>query len=96
MKPSAAFKLKRANIRETVSRFRATNPRVFGSVLHGSDKDGSDLDLLVDALPRTTLFDLGGLQMELEQLLGVSVDVKTPRDLPARFRDQVVNEALPV
>ena len=79
-----------------MSRFRATNPRVFGSVLHGSDKDGSDLDLLVDALPGTTLYDLGGLQMGLEQLLGVSVDVKTPRHLPARFRDQVVNEALPV
>ena len=79
-----------------MSRFRETNPRVFGSVLHGSDKDGSDLDLLVDALPGATLFDLGGLQMELEQLLGVSVDVKTPRDLPERFRNQVVSEALPV
>ena len=91
-----AFDLNRPLIRETVCRFRATNPRVFGSVLHGSDKDGSDLDLLVDALPGATLFDLGGLQMGLEQLLGVAVDVKTPRDLPARFRDQVVNDALPV
>ena len=91
-----AFDLNRPLIRETVSRFRETNPRVFGSVLHGSDKDGSDLDSLVDVLPGTTLFDLGGLQMKLEQLLGVSVDVKTPRVLPARFRDQVVSEALPV
>ena len=48
------------------------------------------------SITRRKKFDLGGLQMELEQLLGVSVDVKTPRDLPARFRDQVVNEALPV
>jgi len=44
------------------SRFRVTNPRVFDSVLHGADRDGGDLDLLVDALRRATLFDLGGLQ----------------------------------
>jgi len=44
---------------------------VFGSVLHGDDRDGSDLDLLVDALPGATLFDLGGLQVELEELRGV-------------------------
>ena len=69
---------------------------MFGSVLHGADQDGSDLDLLVDALPGTTLFDLGGLQGELEDLLGVSVDVLTPGDLPAKFRQQVLAEAQPV
>ena len=72
------------------------NPRVFGSALHGTDKDGSDLDLLVDALPDTTLFDLGGLQVELEELLGVQVDLLTPGDLSAKFREQVVAEAAPV
>jgi len=51
---------------------------------------------LVDALPGATLFDLGGLQDELEQLLGVPVDLVTPRDLPARFRDTVLSEARPV
>jgi predicted nucleotidyltransferase len=43
--------MKRSAVREAVGRFRAANPRVFGSVLHGTDRDGSDLDLLVDALP---------------------------------------------
>ena len=55
-----------------------------------------DLDLLVDPLPGTTLFDLGGLQVALEDLLGVPVDVVTPGDLPARIRAQVVAEARPL
>ena len=96
MKPSVALDLKRAAVREVASRFHTANPRIFGSVLHGADEDGSDLDLLVDALPGATLFDLGGLQDELEALLGVRVDVLTPGDLPAKFRQQVLTEAQPV
>lgn len=83
-------------MRAAVSRFRTANPRVFGSIVHGDDQDGSDLDLLVDALPGTTLFDLGGLQVELETLLGVPVDVLTPGDLPLKFRAQVLAEARPI
>ena len=56
----------------------------------GTDQEGSDLDLLVDAPPGTTLFDLGGLQVELEDLLGVNVDLLTPGDLPLKFRDKVL------
>ena len=96
MKPSIILEQKRSAIREAANRFRTVNPRVFGSVLHGNDCEGSDLDLLVDALPGTTLFDLGGLQDALEELLGVPVDLLTPGDLPPRFRDQVVAEARPV
>ncbi len=96
MRPSIALNLKRSAVRETVSRFRTVNLRVFGSVLYGTDKDGSDLDLLVDTLPGATLFDLGGLQVELEELLGVHVDLLTPGDLPPKFRDQVLAEARPV
>lgn len=96
MKPSAALESKRAAVREAASRFHTANPRIFGSVLHGADRDGSDLDLLVDALPGATLFDLGGLQVELETLLGVPVDVRTPGDLPAKFRQRVLAEAQPV
>jgi predicted nucleotidyltransferase len=83
-------------VREAARRFRAANPRVFGSVLRGTDRDGSDLDLLVDALPGATLFDLGGLQVELEELLGVPVDLLTPGDLPPRLRERVLAEARPV
>ncbi len=96
MKPSLALASKRAAVREATARFRAANPRVFGSVVQGTDQEGSDLDVLVDALPGATLFDLGGLQAELEELLGVSVDLVTPADLPARLRRQVLAEALPV
>jgi len=93
MKPSIALDLKRNAVREAAGRFHTANPRVFGSVLHGDDQDGSDLDLLVDTLPGVTLFDLGGLQVELEELLGVPVDLLTPGDLPLKFRDQVLAEA---
>lgn len=96
MRPSVVLDMKRNAVREAVSRFRTANPRVFGSVLHGTDRDGSDIDLLVDALPGATLFDLGGLQDELESLLGIHVDVLTPADLPPKFRAKVLAEAQPV
>jgi uncharacterized protein len=96
MKPSIALNENRTAARSAVQRFRATNLRVFGSVIHGTDRDNSDLDLLVDPLPGATLFDLGGLQIELEELFGVSVDLLTPGDLPPRFRSRVLAEAIPV
>lgn len=96
MKPSEALKSKRVLIRQMVGRFRTANPRVFGSALHGTDHDGSDLDLLVDTLPGATLFDLGGLQVELEDLLAAPVDLLTPGDLPTKFRDRILAEAQPV
>jgi predicted nucleotidyltransferase len=96
MKPSAALERNRAEVRAVVGRFRAANPRIFGSVLHGTDREDSDLDLLVDALPGATLFDLGGLQVELEDMLGVPVDVLTPDDLPRRGRKRILAEAAPV
>ncbi|MES2939800.1 MAG: nucleotidyltransferase family protein [Pseudomonadota bacterium] len=96
MRPSVVLDTHRSAVREAATRFCTANPRVFGSVLHGTDQDGSDIDLLVDALPGATLFDLGGLQDELESLLGVHVDVLTPTDLPPKFRDKVLAEARPV
>ena len=85
MNPSTALNAKREAIRAAVARRRATNPRVFGSVLRGEDCDGSDIDILVDARPGATLFDLGGLQLELEEILGVRVDLLTPGDISAIF-----------
>ncbi|NWD70156.1 nucleotidyltransferase family protein [Pseudomonas gingeri] len=96
MRPSVVLDLKRSAIRDAASRFRVANPRIFGSVLHGTDQDGRDLDLLVDALPGTTFFDLSGLQIELEDLLGIPIDVVTPGGLPAKFRTVVLAEAQPV
>jgi predicted nucleotidyltransferase len=96
MKPSLALQSHREGIRRVVQNHRTRNPRVFGSVLHGEDQDESDLDLLVDPLPGVTLFDLGAIQIELEELLGVPVDVVTPGDLPLKFREKVLREAIPV
>ena len=96
MRPSEVFEKNRALIRELTTRRRTTNPRIFGSVLHGTDSEGSDIDILVDTLPNTTLFDLGGLQIELEESLGVPVQVVTANELSRYFRDQVLAEAKPV
>ena len=96
IKPSHALQLNSRAVLEAALRFHVSNPRVFGSVSRGTDEDDSDLDLLVDPSPETTLFDLGGLQVELEALLGVPVDVLTPGDLLARFRAQVLAEARPL
>ena len=96
MKPSLALQTHRAAIRSVVERHRARNARVFGSVLHGDDKEGSDLDILIDPTPETTMFDIGAIRHELLQLLGVHVDVLTPNALPESFRSQVIAEARPV
>jgi hypothetical protein len=69
---------------------------VFGSALHGDDVSGSDLDLLVEPTSQTTMMDIGAIRFELKNLLGLEVDVLTPNSLPAKFRDQVLREAVPV
>jgi len=96
MKPSESFEIHREAIRELIAHYPVVNPRLFGSVLHGTDQVGSDVDLLVDDLPGTSLFDLGGLQYQLQELLGFPVDLLTPGDLPEKFRDRVIAEASPV
>ena len=96
MRPYDVLNLNRTTVRETANRFHTENPRIFGSVLHGNDHQGSDIDLLVDALPGATLFDLGGLQDELETLLGFRVDLKTPGDLPPKIRAKILAEAQPI
>ncbi|MDR2239869.1 MAG: nucleotidyltransferase family protein [Zoogloeaceae bacterium] len=96
MKPSDVFASHRAAIRSVVEAHRARNARVFGSVIHGLDTEDSDLDILVDPTPETTLMDVAAIQVELERLLGVSVDVLTPKALPEKFRGKVLSEAIPV
>lgn len=93
MKPSHALESNRIAIRAVVERHLACNARGLGSVLHGNDSEGSDLDILIDPTPETTMFDIGAIRHELLILLGVSVDVLTPNALPDRFREQVISEA---
>ena len=96
MKPSDALQTHRATIRRVVEAHRASNARVFGSVVHGLDTENSDLDILIDPTPETTLFDIGAIRHELHKLLGVPVDVLTPNALPDKFRSIVLAEARPV
>ena len=96
MKTSDALHANRALIRQVVLAHRSSNPRVFGSVLEGSDSETSDLDLLVDPSADASLLDIARIQAELEAHLGVAVDVLTPASLPEKFRSQVLREASPV
>ena len=93
MSRAATIQDRAAEIRALVHRRRAANPRVFGSVLREEDGERSDIDILVDALPGATLFDLGALQMDLEDLLAAPVDLLTPRDLSPAIRDKVLTDA---
>ena len=96
MKPSAVLARSRERIRALVIEHGVSNPRVFGSVLRSEDVDGSDLDILVDPTPHTSLLDIAKLQMRLESELGIHVDVLTPKALPLSFRHQVIAHAQPV
>ncbi len=93
MKPSIALEQHREAIRQIVERHHAVNARVFGSVLHGDDTNESDLDILIDTTEETTLFDVGAIQAEISELLGVGVDVLTPGALPDRWKTKVLKEA---
>jgi hypothetical protein len=96
MRPSLALSTHREAIRAIALRHRVTNVRVFGSVVHGDDTDDSDLDILVEPTSETTMMDIGAIRYELKQLLGIPVDVLTPRALPDHFKAVVLSEAMPV
>lgn len=96
MKPSEVLEKNRHAIREATKRFNASNPRVFGSVARGEDHSGSDIDILVDTLPGTTLLDLGGLQDALETLLETKVDLVTSKGVRSAMRERILTEAMPI
>jgi len=96
MQPSVALRKHRDRVLEIAGAHRMARVRVFGSVLHGSDDDGSDLDLLVEVPQGATLFDLVGFEEELRDALGVPVQVLTEGDLPQRIRSRVLAEAMPL
>lgn len=93
MRPSLLLNTHRSAVREIALRHRVSSVRVFGSVLRGQDDEGSDLDVLVEPTADTTLMDIAAIQVELERLLGISVDVLTPNALPEQFRNRVLAEA---
>lgn len=96
MRRDQLIKEKRGEILRIASRHGAHDVRVFGSVARGASDRESDVDFLVELEAGRSLLDLGGLQMELESLLGCRVDVVTTRGLKARIRERVLREAMPV
>jgi predicted nucleotidyltransferase len=96
MRPSEVLPKHRDAIRRMVLDSGMANPRLFGSVLHGDDAEDSDLDLLVDPSPETSLLDIAKLQIVLEAEVGIKVDLRTPKFLPPSFRDKVRAEAISV
>lgn len=85
---------KREVILRTAAKRGAYNVRIFGSVARGEADEKSDIDILVDLEPGRSLFDLGGLLMDLQDLLGHDVDVVTERGLRERIRERVLKEAI--
>jgi uncharacterized protein len=96
MKPSELLNQHRETIRQVVAAHRASNPRVFGSVVHGEDTESSDLDLLIDPGEGMSLFDMGAIIAELNELLGIEVDVVSARAMPEAMRQRVLRDALPI
>ena len=87
------LRARREDIRAVAGRYGASNVRVFGSVARGGADAGSDVDLLVDLEEGRSLLDLGGLLMDLADLLGCDVDVVTEKGLRDRVRGRVLAEA---
>lgn len=99
IKPSDFLAIHRMAIREIVTENHCLNPRVFGSVLHGTDTEDSDLDLLVDTMPDTSLLDIAKIQNRIQKLSGnqgCQVDILTPNAISEKFRADVIKEAVPI
>lgn len=94
MDKSDLLREKRTEILQVAAEHGAYNVRIFGSVARGEADEASDFDFLVDMEPGRSLLDLGGLLMDLRDLLGCPVDVVTERGLRKRIRDQVLKEAV--
>lgn len=84
----------RERIRQIVAAHHGANPRVFGSIAKNMQGPTSDVDLLIDTTPETSMLDLVRMQDELTRCFGIQFDVNTLRGLPRRWRDQVAQEAV--
>lgn len=87
---------KREDILHTARDHGVYNVRIFGSVVRGGADAASDVDLLVDVEPGRTLFDLGELLADLQNILGRDIDIVTEKGLNSRIRERVLKEAVPL
>lgn len=96
MRPSQALATHRDKLLEIAAARGARNVRVFGSVLSGLDTEESDLDLLIDIAPGTSLLSVVGLQLDIADALGVKVDLCTERELHPELKDRILAQARPI
>jgi len=96
MRPSVALRVNRDEVLSLLARHGASAARVFGSVSRGEDREESDLDLLVEIRPGTSLLDLVSLQLAIEDALGIKVDLCTERELHPALKDRILAEARPL
>jgi uncharacterized protein len=87
---------RRQEILAIAAKHGAYNVRIFGSLARGEADDQSDVDILVELEEGRSLLDLGGLSMDLENLLECKVDVVTARGLRKRISERVLREAVPL
>lgn len=93
MNINEVLKIHRNEILQLAAKYGAYNVRIFGSVARGEADADSDVDFLVEMEPGKTLFDLGGLLMDLQNLLECRVDIVTEKGLRQRIRERVLQEA---
>jgi uncharacterized protein len=94
MRPSERLRLHREQVLALARQRGASNVRVFGSTASGTDREDSDLDLLVEWPGERSLLDLVGLQLDLQDALGVRVDLATERELHPLLRERILAQAI--
>jgi uncharacterized protein len=90
------LKSRRQEILRLAEGYRTANVRIFGSVVRDENDERSDVDFLVTPQPGCSLLDLGGLIVDLQDMLGCEVDVVTDDALKPRLRERVLREAVPL
>ena len=96
MRPSEILREKRADVLKIAEKYGLKNLRVFGSIARGEDDEKSDVDLLVEFSPGFTLFRYAALIREMEEALGLKVDIVSQNKIKIRYRDAVLEEAVPL
>lgn len=95
-KPSIAVRDNIGSIRAIVARHSLKNARIFGSTARGQDSETSDVDVLVEPTDQTSLMDLARLKIELQDLLGVKVDIATPDALTDEIAEAIGPDLIPL
>ena len=99
MKASQVLDMHRPALRAVIQQYAEkglSNLRVFGSVANGSDTEHSDIDFLVDAEQHVTLFTIGGLYSDLEDIVQRKIDLVVSDEIPLFFRKKILSEAKPI